>query len=35
MGSVGDLIDALEALLVAHPADEALRDQVRWLAATG
>jgi hypothetical protein len=35
MGSVGDLLDALEALLVAHPADEALRDQVRWLAATG
>jgi hypothetical protein len=35
MGSVGDLIGALEALLVAHPADEALRDQVRWLAATG
>lgn len=35
MGSVGDLLDALEALLVAHPAGEALRDQVRWLAATG
>jgi hypothetical protein len=35
MGSVGDLIGALEALLVAHPADEALRDQVRWLAAIG
>jgi hypothetical protein len=32
MGSVGDLIGALEALLVAHPADQGLRDQVRWLA---
>lgn len=35
MGSVGDLIGAVETLLAAHPADEALRDQVRWLAAIG
>ena len=32
MGAVGAFVSALEGLLAAHPADDALRDQTRWLA---
>jgi hypothetical protein len=32
MGAIGALISALDGLLGAHPANDALRDQTRWLA---
>lgn len=31
MGAIGALVSALDSLLAAHPASEALRDQTRWL----
>jgi hypothetical protein len=32
MGAIGAFVSALDALLAAHPANDALRDQTRWLA---
>lgn len=31
MDSIGLLISAIERLLAVHPADDALRDQMRWV----
>lgn len=32
MRAIGAFVSALDTLLAAHPADDALRDQTRWLA---
>ncbi|MDQ3767900.1 MAG: DUF5615 family PIN-like protein [Actinomycetota bacterium] len=34
MGAIGAFVSALDGLLAAHPASDALRDQTRWLAPT-
>jgi len=33
-GTIGAFVGALELLLLEHPADDALSDQVRWLQPT-